>query len=66
MGNAQSESHSYGGDMKSSVKMRLPLPEKEELETRFNKVLVSLGCYELLLLAFVQLLVIVSCIQIFA
>lgn len=40
MGNAQSESQAYG-DMKSSMKMRLPLPEKEELEARFNKVLVS-------------------------
>lgn len=39
MGNATSNSN-LAYEMKSSTKMRLPLPEKEELEKRFNKVLV--------------------------
>lgn len=39
MGNSHSDRD--GHDMGPSMKMRLPLPEKDELEKRFNKVLVS-------------------------
>lgn len=39
MGNAQSENHR--GDMAPGTRMRLPMPEPEELEKKFNKVLVS-------------------------
>lgn len=42
MGNTSSGHNSFGhGDMRASMKMRLPLPEKDELDERFNKVLVS-------------------------
>ena len=40
MGNAQSETGQYGG-MAPGARMRLPMPEPEELEKQFNKVLVS-------------------------
>ena len=40
MGNAQSETGQYGG-MAAGARMRLPMPEPEELEKQFNKVLVS-------------------------
>lgn len=41
MGNAQSESHSYGDMALGTARMRLPMPDPEELEKKFNKVLVS-------------------------
>lgn len=40
MGNVQSENSQYGG-MAPGTRMRLPMPEAEELEKQFNKVLVS-------------------------
>lgn len=45
MGNAHSES---GSNMAGGARLRLPMPEPEELEKKFNKVLVSLSaCHSL-------------------
>jgi len=41
MGNVQSENSQYGG-MAPGTRMRLPMPEAEELEKQFNKVLAKL------------------------
>lgn len=39
MGNAASDN---SGGMAGGARMRLPMPEPEELEKKFNRVLVSL------------------------